>query len=73
MYQAGKNKVLANQTKLFQERDKKIVQLQKEIEDAKTKTRVVYRDRIKHIIEASRSDTCGSTVAPPSVLQQFER
>ena len=73
MYNAGKNALLANQAKLFQERDRKIVQLQKEIEDEKGKTRIIYRDRIKRIRDASRGDTCGSTVAPPDILQQLER
>jgi len=72
MYQAGKDAVLADQTELLKEKDRKIVELQTELENEAQKIKVVYRDKIKTIRTAADPSGCADAVVAPDILQQLE-
>jgi len=72
-YRAGRDHVLAQHAELLKEKDRRIAQLQTELETDKETIKVVYRDKIRTIRTAADISGCADTRAPDDILQQFER
>jgi hypothetical protein len=72
-YRAGRDHVLAQQAELLKEKDRRIAQLQTELETDQDKIKVVYRDKIRTIRTAADTSGCADTRAPDDILRQFER
>ena len=70
-YRAGRDHVLATQAELLKEKDRRIAQLQTELETDQAKIKVVYRDKIRTIRTTSDATGCADTRAPDNILQQF--
>jgi len=71
-YKAGVNSEIAAGAKIiakYQDKQRKMVA---ELEQAKLKREVIYRDKIKVIKHAVDPSGCADVDAPDSILQQFK-
>ena len=71
-YGAGKDKILADQAELLKEKDRRIIELQAELEDEQQKIKVVYRDKIRTIRTAADPSGCADAPVAPDILQQLK-